>query len=41
LEQPFSRKADAKYQVQAGTGQIEINCDYFYDLQEDFPSVAN
>ena len=42
-EKSFSKKSDNKYKVKIGEsgGQLEINCDYYYDLQNDFPSFPD
>ena len=39
----FSKKSDNKYEVKIGEsgGQLEIDCDYYYDLQTDFPSFLD
>ena len=42
-EKSFSKKSDNKYEVkiEESGGQLEIDCDYYYDLQTDFPSFLD
>ena len=42
-EKSFSKKSDNKYEVkiEESGGQLEIDCDCYYDLQTDFPSFPD